>query len=1404
MTSLAKVFARINSNILEDSEILKINIHKDERKINIVAKFNKIISLSDVEAVEKQICSEYELASLSITPVYDKVLFHSDNFSQIREYILAKCPSDSTLLSGAKISLLDNELCVELTGLGASNLISCDCQNAISKIAKHHFDIDITVKITESSETIQDYEKAKEEKTRQSEAEAKKPTEKPKNTGEIIYGRPIKGEFTPIKEVDELSARVVIEGELFANEIEARETRDGKFILKFDITDYERSISCKIFGIEKKVYLGMKDRLVKGIRVRVRGNAQFDKYSREVVVMVDDITEVEKFIRMDNADTKRVELHLHTQMSSMDSMVDIKELMAVAHKWGHKAIAITDHGVVQGFPFAVDKMPRGADIKVLFGVEAYLVDIGKPIVFGANGQGVTENIVVFDIETTGFSSENDRITEIGAVKIQNGIIVDRFSTFVNPQMPIPDKIKKLTGITDEMVADSETIEGILPMFIEFCSDAVVVAHNASFDMGFIKANAIRQKLTFNPTYIDTVELARCLLPQLEKHKLNIVADHLGIEIGGHHRAVNDAEATAAIYLNFANRLAEMEITSVEDINEAFADDDKDVKKKHYTHAIIFAKNYTGLKNLYKIISASHLNYFFKKPRVPKSLYFKHCEGLMIGSACEQGELYRAILNNKDQKEIGRLARFYDYYEIQPLSNNDFMIRNGLVKNKDELIRINKKIVELGEYYKKPVVATCDVHFLHPKDKVYRAVLQAGLGFSDADNQAPLFLRTTEEMLEEFAYLGEKKAYEVVVENTNKIADMCEKMLPVPKGTFPPVWDNAPDEIMEMSNTKATRIYGDNLPEIVRARMDKELNSIIKYGFSVMYLIAQRLVTKSNADGYLVGSRGSVGSSFIAFLSDITEVNALPPHYVCTNCKHSEFITDGSIGCGADMEDKACPMCGTDMHKDGHDIPFETFLGFEGDKEPDIDLNFSGDYQASAHKYTEELFGEGYVFRAGTIGTLADKTAYGFVKKYLDERGTIASKAEENRLVNGCCGVKRTTGQHPGGVMILPKGHDIHEFCPVQRPADDDTKNIITTHFDYHSISGRLLKLDILGHDDPTMIRMLEDLTGVDAKAIPLDDKETMSLFTTTSALGVVPSDIGSEVGTFGVPEFGTKFVRQMLMDTKPTTFAELVRISGLSHGTDVWVNNAQDLVKKGVAELKEVICTRDDIMTYLMYSGLPAKSAFDIMERVRKGKGLTDDDVVLMRQNSVPEWYIASCNKIQYMFPKAHAVAYVTMAFRIAWFKVHHPEAFYLAHFTVRADEFDAEIMCQPENAKRKRAALESMGNEVNAKEKNVLTILEIVCEMFARGIKFLPVDLYKSHASSFLSTGGGILPPLNALAGLGTNAAESIVNARLIEDFCSIDDLRTRAKVSKTVIEILKTHGCLDGMDESSQITFF
>ena len=1013
--------------------------------------------------------------------------------------------------------------------------------------------------------------------------------------------------------------------------------------------------------------------------------------------------------------------------------------------------------------------------------------------------------MVFDIETTGFSSKNDKIIEIGAVKLKDGEIVDSFSTFVDPKVNIPYKITELTSITQNMVNGQPTIDEVLPKFMEFVGDSVLVAHNAAFDVGFIKKNLMDMGKTLKNPVMDTVPLARYLYPDLKKVKLNLVAKHLGISLENHHRAVDDAKATAEILkFSFKKMKEEMDIHDVKTLNEKYLSN-IDVKKLPLHHIIILAKNQTGIKNLYKLVSMAHLDYFARRPRLPKSIITEYREGLIIGSACEAGQLYKAVLEGKTDGELKEIASFYDYLEIQPIQNNEFLIRKGNVKDEEELRELNRKIYDLGKEMDKPVVATCDCHFLDPNDEVFRRIIMAGQGYGDADNQPPLYFRTTNEMMKEFEYLGEEACREVVIENTQKIADMVEVVKPIPDETFPPKIEGAEEEIRNMTMNKVHSIYGENLPEVVQKRLDKELNSIINNGYAVLYLIAQKLVAKSLEDGYLVGSRGSVGSSFVATMSDITEVNGLPPHYVCPNCKKSEFFLDGSISSGADLPDKNCPECGTKYIKDGHDIPFETFLGFEGDKEPDIDLNFSGEYQAVVHKYTEVLFGKGYVFKAGTIGTVAEKTAYGFVKKYLQERGLVVSQAEIERLTIGCTGIKRTSGQHPGGIMVVPNDNEIYNFCPIQHPADDVNTDIITTHFDYHSISGRLLKLDILGHDDPTVLRMLQDLTGLDPKTIPLNDPKVISLFTSPDALGVTKEELGCEVGSYGLPEFGTKFVRQMLVDTQPKSFADLVRISGLSHGTDVWLNNAQYFIKEGYTTLKDCIATRDDIMVYLMYKDLPPKTAFTIMEKVRKGKGLSEDDEALMREKNVPDWYIESCKRIKYMFPKGHAVAYVMMAVRIAYYKVYYPEAYYTTYFTVRADDFDADLICKGEEAiKAKMEELNSLGNNISVKEKGLLTILEISYEMYKRGLNFLKVDLYKSEATKFKIEEDGIRPPLNALQGVGDNAAKSIVECRVNGEFISKEDLRLRSKVSKTVIETLDNHGCLEGMQESNQLSLF
>lgn len=1236
----------------------------------------------------------------------------------------------------------------------------------------------------------------------------------------LILGRNAKIKETVIKinDITPDEGRVALAGEI--SNIETRELKSGKTLVSFDLYDGSNSMTCKSF-----LKPGESDealsKLKKAKGVKLVGNVALSQFSGEVEMIANTIIETEgvkRAKRQDNAPVKRVELHMHTQMSQMDAMTSATDLIKRAMSWGMKAIAITDHGVVQSYPEAHKLLGRNnPDMKVLYGVEAYLAPDKKPSVTNPKGQSIDTIYCVLDLETTGFSPITEKITEIGVMKVQGGKVIDKFSCFVNPEKPIPARVIEVTNITDDMVAGAETIDKVFPKLLDFIEGSVLVAHNAAFDVGFLKHNAKVLGYDFDFTYVDTLTLAQEIFPDFKTYKLGRIAKHLGFKVEVAHRALDDVDTTVKVFNVMMEKLKERGAKTLEDIeiygsNEASKKEE--YKKLKTYHAIIFAKNYEGLKNLYRLVSYSSLDYFYKKPRILKSMFKKYSEGLILGSACSEGELYQSILLGKSDEEIEAIAEEYDYLEIQPLGNNDYLVRKEQVPNKEYLKEINRKIVSLGEKLGKPVVATGDVHFMDPEDEIYRRILEAGQGFKDADEQAPLYLRTTEEMLKEFDYLGKEKAYEVVVTNTNLIADMCEQISPISPDKATPHIDGCEQTIKDITFGKAHELYGDPLPELIQARLDRELDSIIKNGFSVMYIIAQKLVWKSNEDGYLVGSRGSVGSSVVAYMTGITEVNALPPHYRCPKCKHSDF-TDYGCKLGFDLPDKNCPVCGEPLAKDGIDIPFETFLGFNGDKEPDIDLNFSGEYQAKAHKYTEVIFGKGTTFKAGTIGTIAEKTAFGYVKKYFDEKGLSVNKAETLRISKGCTGIKRTSGQHPGGIIVVPKGREIFEFCPVQHPADDPTSDIITTHFDYHSIDSNLLKLDILGHDDPTVIRMLQDLTGVDPQTIPMDDKETMSIFSSTEALGVTPQQINSKVGTFGIPEFGTKFVRGMLLDTMPKTFMDLICISGLSHGTDVWLGNAKDLIDTGIiTSISEAVCTRDDIMVYLIKMGLPPNTAFKIMETVRKGKALKDakfpEYEELMREHQVPEWYIESCKKIKYMFPKAHAAAYVMMAFRIAWFKVHIPKAYYTAYFSIRAKAFDAEFMIfGKEKVKAKMKEIEIMGMQAPPKDKDLYDDLELVLEMYERGIKFLSIDLYKSHATKFVMEEDGIRPPINSIAGMGNVAAEGIYNA--IQDIVqegatlgSIEELKKRAKVGNAAIDSLRKFGCLNGLPEKDQLSFF
>ena len=1254
----------------------------------------------------------------------------------------------------------------------------------------------------------------------------------------VIYGRDFDDMPIELKTVTGEMGEITFRGQVIS--FDTREIRNEKTIVMFAVTDFTDTIMVKMFTRNDQLP-DLLAEIKKGVFLKIKGVTTIDKFDGELTIgSVTGIRKTSDFrvTRKDKYPEKRVELHCHTKMSDMDGVSEAKDLVKRAHDWGHPAIAITDHGVVQGFTDAnhvIEDLDKNDPFKVIYGVEGYLVDDLTKIAENEKGQDLEGTYVVFDIETTGFSAVTDRIIEIGAVKVEDGKITDKFSTFVNPKRPIPFRITELTGITDEMVIGSLDIETILPQFIEFIGDAVLVAHNASFDVGFIEQNCKRQKIEADFTYVDTVALARVLLPALNRFKLDTVAKALNISLENHHRAVDDAGCTAEIFVKFVQMLKERELTTLAKVNE-FGDLNPDsIKKLPTYHVIILARNDIGRVNLYQLVSASHLVYYNRRPRIPKSVLNEHREGLIVGSACEAGELYRALLDGKPDETIAKIVDFYDYLEIQPLGNNAFMVESDKVtsvNSMEDIMDLNRKIVHLGEQFHKPVVGTCDVHFMDPEDEVYRRIIMAGKGFGDADKQAPLYLRTTEEMLDEFAYLGSEKAYEVVIRNTNLIADMIEKISPVRPDKCPPVIENSDQMLRDICYNKAHSMYGDPLPEIVHERLERELNSIISNGFAVMYIIAQKLVWKSNEDGYLVGSRGSVGSSFVATMAGITEVNPLVPHYYCSNCHYSDFDSEEVKkyvgGCGHDMPDKNCPVCGQKLVKDGFDIPFETFLGFKGNKEPDIDLNFSGDYQSKAHKYTEVIFGKGQTFRAGTIAALAEKTAYGYVKNYYEERGDRKRNCEIDRIVAGCTGIRRSTGQHPGGIVVLPHGEDINSFTPIQHPANDMTTDIITTHFDYHSIDHNLLKLDILGHDDPTMIKTLEELINSDAmdnkydgvnnvfKAtdIPLDDPGVMGLFAGTEVLGITPEDIdGCPLGCLGVPEFGTDFVIQMVIDTKPKTLSDLIRISGLSHGTDVWLNNAQTLIEEGKATISTAICTRDDIMTYLINKGVESEESFTIMERVRKGtvaKGKCKEWSQFkkdMLEHDVPEWYIWSCERIKYMFPKAHAAAYVMMAYRIAYCKINYPLAYYAAYFGIRASAFSYELMGQGKEKLlyhmkeyKRRAEL----NQLSKKDQDTLKDMKNVLEMYARGFDFLPIDIYKSKASKFQIVGDKLLPPFNTIDGMGDKAAEAMEIAAKDGPYLSKDDFRQRTKVSKTLVDLMADMGLLGDLPETNQLSLF
>ncbi|HCC07806.1 MAG TPA: hypothetical protein DEP72_06590 [Clostridiales bacterium] len=1429
-------FVNINDEckgIFSNAFIEDVKMYNSEKRLEVGLCLDNIVNSKVIYDIERQILNGMEgIDKVKVNIRYtmqekDLNKLVCQYWENILHGIEKQSPLCKTILVDSKCDVKDDRLVIRVHKNSIDYLKKHKLEDKIKNTINKSWGVNTNVtfdelELSEKEESEYHIESEKErdkimqqattkviKESKMDKAQDNKETVKTEESN-IILGKEIKEESMNMSDITSEMLDICVKGEII--QVESREIKEDLMLVAFDITDKTNSITAKIF-IKKKQYEEVKDRIIEGAWIKVKGIHQFDTFARETVLMAKHIIKAEApKKKIDEAEVKRVELHLHTQMSEMDAIASAEDVVKRAIAWGHKAVAITDHGVTQGFPIAMHAA-EGKDIKVIYGLEAYIVDDLKKIVQNSKkSENMDSTFVVFDIETTGLNAQKDKITEIGAVKIKEGNIIDKYSTFVDPEIHIPEFITKLTSITDDMVAGCPKIEDILSEFLDFAGDAVLVAHNASFDMGFIKFNALKQKINIDNTVLDTVSLARAILPNLKNHKLNTLVEHLGIKLENHHRAVDDANATAAMFIKFTEILKDKKINKLDDINGLIGD--LDPKTLPTYHAIILAKNRQGIVGINKLVSISHVKYYKKRPRIPKSEIINYREDLILGSACEAGEVFKSVVMDANQQEIKRLVEFYDYLEIQPIGNNKFMIDSDKypnVNSNEDLQKLNKKIIELGEKYKKPVVATCDVHFLNAEDEIYRRIIMKGKGFSDADNQPPLYFRTTNEMLTEFDYLGQEKAYEVVVTNTNKIADMVEKAVPIDeKDKATPIIEGADEELRKMCYDKAMGIYGENLPEIVKARLERELGSIIGNGYAVLYIIAQKLVQKSMSDGYLVGSRGSVGSSFAATMGGITEVNPLSAHYICPSCKFSDFDSDevkkysGNSGC--DMPDRKCPKCGEELIKEGHDIPFEVFMGFDGDKEPDIDLNFSGDYQSKAHEQTEQMFGKGHAYRAGTIGTLADKTAYGYIFKYYEEKGIILRKAESNRLVKGCIGIKRTTGQHPGGIVVLPSNREIYDFSPIQWPANDETASLETTHYDYHSIDKNLLKLDILGHDDPTMIRKLEDLTGLDALKIPLDDKKVLSLWENTLALDIMPEDIdGCKLGTLGVPEFGTDFLIQVLLETKPKSFSDLVRVSGLTHGTDVWLGNAQKVIQEGKGKISDVISTRDDIMTFLINRGLDKKLSFVIMEAVRKGKGLKPEWEEEMKKIDLPDWYAWSCKTIKYMFPKAHAVAYVTMAFRVAYFKVYHPEAYYTSYFGIRASDFDYELMCMGrEKLDKHIKEYIAKGNNATKKEKDTLKDMKIVQEMYARGLKFAPIDLYTAKAKEFQKFDEGIMPSFLAIQGLGDAVAINIENARSDGEFTSIENFVGRTKANKTVVEILKQNGILKGLPETSQLCLF
>lgn len=1410
---------------LSQAALVAVDIRAENRSVEVAAHTDTYVPRRLTRQAEKDILSLYGLRNLEITLTHPATELSKIEPEELRDLFVDLDPMTRASLAGAKWAWDGGHLTVCLVANGKAGV---EAQiPAVVKTLEERFAAEVTISVEANhdltgAELSRVMEKLREEALSAaptaSAKQAQKEERKPQDS-DTFYGKPFRGTAVPMKDLNLDMGTIIVEGKVFA--IEHKElTKRNAWVVKFDMTDNTNSIRVTRF-LEAKEAKPILDNVQLGSVLRVQGKLIEDRFENDMVLKPYAMMPGVLPKRKDTSPNgKRVELHLHTTMSNMDALTDTAAAVKQAAAWGHKAIAITDHGVAQSFPDAMKAAAKakvaGTDenIKILYGVEGYYVnDVDdRIVVHGEQDIGFGDEYVAFDLETTGLSSANDRIIEIGAVVMKNGEELDRFQTFVDPQRPLEKKIVELTGITDEMLKGAPKIEEVLPEFLKFVNGRVLVAHNSDFDTGFIRAACARQGLPYTYTAADTLILSQNMLPQLNKFKLDIVSNALSLPDFNHHRAADDAVTCGLIMHRLMARMEEeLDIHTLQEINGRMTTlrAKGRITDRHARHIIILAKNQIGLRNLYHLISDSNLKYFKRVPRIPKSELLELREGLIIGSACEAGELFQAILDGKSEDELLRIASFYDYLEIQPLANNMFMLSKGIAKDVEQLREYNRTVVRLGEALGKMVVATGDVHFLNPEDEIFRHILLATKGFDDADKENPLYFRTTDNMLEEFSYLGEEKAYEVVVTNPNLIADMCETLRPVPHNLFAPKIENSVEDLKTLVYGKLHRLYGENPPELITKRVETELHDIISCHYDVIYMSAQKLVQNSLEHGYLVGSRGSVGSSIVAYMSGITEVNSFPPHYRCPNpeCKYTTFDVPKGYGCGADLPDAVCPKCGSKFEKDGFNIPFETFLGFGGDKVPDIDLNFSGEYQSKAHAYCVEMFGKSHVFRAGTIGTVAEKTAFGYVKKYLAERGKTANRAEEARLAAGCVGVRRTTGQHPGGLVVIPQENEIWDFCPVQHPADDPNADQITTHFEYHSMEENLLKLDMLGHDDPTMIRMMEDMTGVDAKTIPLDDKNTMSIFTSSKVLGYENDKILGPTGAVAIPEFNTKFTRGMLMDTMPERFDTLLRLSGFSHGTDVWLGNAKDLITSKTATVDQAIGCRDDIMLYLISCGMPEKRSFKIMEAVRKGRGLPEGAEQEMIDAGVPDWYIGSCKKIKYLFPKAHAVAYVMMAFRIAWFKVYHPLAFYAAYFYRRSQKggFDAVLMTQGMEAIMANMDAIETNENASDKDEDLLTTMEVVYEYYLRGFEFLPIDIYKSHATKFLVEDGKILPPFVAISGLGENAAWDLMRGREGKTFLSIEEVAAACpKVSKTHIQMLKDAGAFGSLPDTSQISLF